>query len=608
MYMRMYSMITYFLSKNNKAILILIVLLTVFFVSCDKSPDLSRLQEGGYYVANEKDRGVVLLVDEVTKKSLKGRWYVEDSIPAQSHSFETVAKWPHRDELRSDSLVVKANALSSDGTLKISLLLDGLWQTLDFQPWQQSPVLTLDRKYPYFDSLYDVSCDTVPYAWANGYWADYREPEGGSNDYLPIVLEKMNIEDLTKKNLQLTMDIYRPNITNDTIRRPLLMLIHGGAFFNGDKKSVGYQEWGHYFASRGYIVASINYRIGFLPIWSTQVDRAGYRAVQDAYAAMCYLLRHPKIYPINPDYLFVGGSSAGGITALNLAFMRDKDRPDCTKAGVVNVVSHEYNKLADRIFWYRKHKDRGNEDLGNINSVAKNSCGDVDFKINAVVNMWGAVHTLDMIDNRNNTAILSFHGDADSVVAYGYDYPFTKVGTPLRDLVKKVRELLQNNSYEIDDRITDFLKAVENCLIPVNQFLCNKMYGSKCIHEYALSKGMKSELHTNMGGGHSLHVNSDGTLSDYYDYINDVTTRFLYLRMFPRPTLKKIFVEEQQWFELDNAGELLTCCWKAEGGLVLDAKSGRARVVFFDDADERSLSVFGQKKDGQSYNEIYRIE
>lgn len=595
-------------SIQNKAISVLLVLSTILLSSCDKSPDLSQLKEGGYYVANDKDHCVVLLVDEVTENSFKGRWYVEDSIPAQPHSFETVAKWPHRDELRSDSLIVKANAVSSDGSLKLSLLLDGLWQTLDFQPWQQPHVLNLDKKYPYFDSLYDVSCDTVPYAWAKAYWAEYPEPEGGSNDYLPIVLEKMNIEDLTKKDLELSMDIYRPIITNDTVHRPLLLLIHGGAFFNGDKGSIGYKEWGRYFASRGYIVASINYRIGFLPIWSTQVDRAGYRAVQDAYAAMCYLLRHPNNYPINPDYLFVGGSSAGGITALNLAFMRDKDRPDCTKAGVVNVVSHEYNKLADRIFRYRKHKDRGKEDLGNINSVAKTSGGDVDFKINTVVNMWGAVHTLNMIDNRNNTAILSFHGDADSVVSYDYDYPFTNVGTPLRDLVKKVRELLQNNSYEIDDRITDFLKAVENCLIPVNQFLCNKMYGSKCIHEHALSKGMKSELHTNMGGEHSLHVNSDGTLSDYYDYINDVTTRFLYLRMFPRPTLHTSNVGKQQWFELDNAIDWLTCGWSAEGGLVLEVEPGRARVLFFKDADERSLSVSGQKRDGNGYSETYQIK
>lgn len=573
-------------SIQKKAISVLIVLSTIILSSCGKTPDLSRLKEGSYYVSNDNDKdcGVVLLVEEVTKNSFKGRWYVEDSIPAQPHRFETVAKWPHRDELRSDSLVVKANAVSSDGSLKLSFLHDGLWQTLDFQLWQQPPALTLDKKYPYFDSLYNVSCETVPYACAKGYWAEYPEPENGSNDYLPIVLEKMNIENLTQKDLELTMDIYRPITTNDTTRRPLLMLIHGGAFFNGDKEAAGYKEWGHYFASRGYIVASINYRIGFLPIGPKQVDRAGYRAVQDAYAAMCYLLRHPECYPVDPNYLFVGGSSAGGITALNLAFMRDKDRPECTKAGLVN------------------------KDLGNINIVANESGGDVDFEINAVVNMWGAVHKLDMIDNADNTAILSFHGDADSVVAYGYDYPFTKVETPLRDLIGKVRELLQDNSFEIDNAIVDFLKTVENSLIPVNQFLCNKMYGSKCIHERALSKEMESELHTKVGGGHSLHNNGDGSLSDYFDYINDVTTRFLYLRMFPKPTLNANFVGKQQWFELDNAVELQTCSWEAEGGLVLNVESGRARVVFFADADERSLSVFGQKKDGQSYNETYQIE
>lgn len=66
MYKKMYSMTIYLLPKNDKAISILMVLLTVFFVSCGKSPDLSRLKEGCYYVANDKDRGVVLLVDEVT--------------------------------------------------------------------------------------------------------------------------------------------------------------------------------------------------------------------------------------------------------------------------------------------------------------------------------------------------------------------------------------------------------------------------------------------------------------------------------------------------------------------------------------------------------------
>lgn len=592
----------------KKIFLLLAVLLTIIFASCGKAPDLSRLKENNYYVAQNNECSVVLYVEKVTKKSFKGRWYIENGNTAQPHYFEAISERPYRKEMRSDSLVVKTDAMSHGDVLTLSILLDGSLQSFDFQLWQQPSAKNLERKYPYFDSMYDVSCEKdVPFAHAKGYWVSYPEHDNGGNDYLSIVLEKMTIVDLTQKDLVLTMDIYSP-VTNDSTRHPLLLLIHGGAFFNGDKEAAGYKEWGEYFASRGYIVASINYRLGFLPIGSRHVDRAGYRAVQDAYAAVCYLLRHPEQYLINPNYIFVGGSSAGGITALNLAFMRDEDRPECTKAGIFNNASHLYNELADNILDYRKRRDIGNEDLGNISVVAENSGGIVDFKVNAVVNMWGAVHKIDMIDNTNNTAILSFHGDADSVVAYDYNFPFTKVKTPVRDFIGAIKGAFRNGNSWFSQGAYGFLSDLEDNLNPVNQFLCNKMYGSKCIHEQALLKGMKSELHTKTGGGHSLHVNNDGTLSLYFTYISDITTRFLYPRMFPRPILTPTCVGQQQWFELDNAGLLLTCSWEAEGGLVLQVEPDKARVLFFADADEHNLLIAGQDKNGQGYNEIYSIE
>lgn len=219
--------------------------------------------------------------------------------------------------------------------------------------------------------------------------------------------------------------------------------------------------------------------------------------------------------------------------------------------------------------------------------------------------MWGAVHKIDMIDSTNNTAILSFHGDADSVVAYGHDYPFAKANTIFRDFIGKVREPFKNNRSRFAQIADDILCDAEDLEKPVNQVLCNKMYGSKCIHEQALSKGMLSELHTKAGGGHSLHVNDDGSLSLYYNYISDVTKRFLYHRMFLKPTLTTSYVGQQQWFELDNAGELQTCSWEAEGGLVLQTEPYKARVIFFADADEHKLHITGKEKNGQNYNETY---
>ena len=541
--------------------------LLLLFCSCEDALDLSHFRGDSYYVAQDAECDVVLYIENVSQKSITGRWYVEDGYKAKPHHFTAKSRFGHRNEIRSDELVVKADAMSDGDTLVLDLLLDDSWQTLHFLPWRQPAVMDLHQGYPYHDSLYQVTVDTgIFYARAKGYWPYYPEPVYDCDNYLSIVMDKLlDNEEMTLKDLALDMDVYLP-VSNESVRRPLLMLIHGGAFFNGDKQGAGYKEWGRYFASRGYVVASINYRIGFQPYGSKHVDRAGYRALQDARAAMCYLLRHPELYPIDPNYLFVGGSSAGGITALNLAFMTDADRPDCTKEGPVHEMLDDLSRLIPSDIG---RNGLGLEDLGNINAVAENNGGSVDFSINAVVNMWGAVHKIEMIDNSQSTAILSFHGDADSVVAYGYDHPFTKV---------KMK--------------------------PLNKFLCNKMYGSKCIHERATSLGMKNELHTKAGGGHGLHANC-GVLTDYYTLITDTTTRFLYLRMFPRPTVSMSRNGRQQWFELENAGEVMTCRWEAEGGLVLEAEPDRARVIFFDDDDnayDHKIRIVGQRKDGDSYS------
>lgn len=585
------------------------MLLICMVCSCDrKGPDLSRLQVGNYYVAQDDGRDVVLYVEKVTKTSFKGRWYVENGSVSKPHPFKAESSRGHTMEMRSDSLVVKADAMRGGDTLVLDLLMDGDWRTLSFVPWQQPPVMDLDLDYLYHDSLFSVAVDSdVVYAQAKGYWVSYPEPHDGS-DYLSIVLEKMNATDLSFKFWDLKMDVYYP-MTKDMTPRPLLLLIHGGAFFNGDKKSEAFVKWGNYFASRGYVVASINYRIGFAPLGPDHIDRAGYRAVQDAYAAVCYLLRHPERYPIDKEHLFVGGSSAGGITALNLAFMRNKDRPDCTKEGLLHRVSHDVNEAVDLLPFFNRieRRDIGREDLGNIEALVPDPTSIV-FRIDAVVNMWGALHDVAMLENDTATAILSFHGDADSVVAYGYDYPFTKVKRPAVEFIAMIKDALDLSGSMFSDLARKVHRYVEKSTKPVNQFLCNKMYGSKCIHEKALRDGMLSELHTKAGGGHSLHVNEDGTLSDYYTVITDTTTRFLYHRMFPRPDLNTSIAGKQLWFELDNAGEVQTCRWEAIGGLVLEAEPDRARVLFFGDADEHELRIIGQEKNGQGYCEAYHVE
>ena len=63
---------------NRKLAKFLLVVAAVVLSACGKAPDLSRLQVGGYYVAQWGDKDVVLCVEEVSRRTLAGRWYVED--------------------------------------------------------------------------------------------------------------------------------------------------------------------------------------------------------------------------------------------------------------------------------------------------------------------------------------------------------------------------------------------------------------------------------------------------------------------------------------------------------------------------------------------------
>ena len=222
----------------------------------------------------------------------------------------------------------------------------------------------------YRDEIFEVErISDVNYGKAKGFWTSIPD------DTIDVVnIMKMSfVNSLKKKDLSLDMDIYIPKA--DTLeKRPLIMLIHGGAFFIGDKATMPYQKWCTHFASLGYVCVSINYRMGFR-VNSKAILRTAYQATQDAHAAMRYLLSKREVYRIDPDYLFVGGASAGSITALNLAYMRNENRP---------AASYSSMFL---------------DDLGDIETSGNEYTN--SFKIRAIANMWGSIFDLKILENSN---------------------------------------------------------------------------------------------------------------------------------------------------------------------------------------------------------------
>lgn len=159
--------------------------------------------------------------------------------------------------------------------------------------------------------------------------------------------------------IPLKLDVYYPD--NNSTSRPVFMFIHGGGFKGGTKTKPEIVEMANYFASRGWVYVSIDYRtteeLGTIqgmtqeevvthyrglapPKWienafqgvqnSDQIQQAVamYLAQRDAKAALRWIVANSFNYNINTDFITVGGASAGAITTVALGISNQEDFRD----------------------------------------------------------------------------------------------------------------------------------------------------------------------------------------------------------------------------------------------------------------------------------------
>jgi hypothetical protein len=201
----------------------------------------------------------------------------------------------------------------------------------------------------------------------------------------------------------LLMDVYEPDgdIATD---RALVILVHGGSFIGGDKTADDVLPMSYALAKMGYVVASINYRLGMKNFPSpgpdsTDATEAVMRAVQDARAAVRYFRKdfvtNGNSFGIDTSNIYMVGVSAGGFVALQSAYM--------------DMMS-EFPTYIDTTGEPGLH--------GGLEGLSGNP--GYSSEVKAIVNICGAIGDTTWMQP-GDEPLLSFHGTNDGTVPYATD-------------------------------------------------------------------------------------------------------------------------------------------------------------------------------------------
>ena len=253
------------------------------------------------------------------------------------------------------------------------------------------------------------------------------------------IVEYTDVYDWSALDSGLDMDIYQP-VGDTATNRPVLIFAHGGVYVTGNKNNPPMVSLCEAFAKRGYVTASIQYRLTsslslLSPNASDIFSQTVLNSVSDMKAAVRYFRKdvaeNNNTYGINPDLIFVGGYSAGAVTAAHLSVIDD------------NQIPVEFQSFYD--------------EAGGIEGNSGNS--GYSSEVSGAILLAGAINTLDFIDV-DDEPIVSLHASDDNTVSY------------------------------------ECANALGNASLP---FLC----GSGKIHEELENVGVINELYTFPSGGHT---------------------------------------------------------------------------------------------------------
>jgi hypothetical protein len=205
----------------------------------------------------------------------------------------------------------------------------------------------------------------------------------------------------------LKLDIYKPSKNSDK-QRPILLLNHGGAWVGGDKSEINIINIAKEFTQRGYVVASVNYRLGthkanwasnpfqkevnagFHAVYiadSAEIYRAWYRAIQDLKGAIRFMKARHALDSTCPEAVFIGGESAGGFNALGVAFLDLNSEKPASCNALADVPTPQSNLLDNYPGAKVTATQLKRPDLGDIEGSL--NLNGYNAKVKGVLNLFG---------------------------------------------------------------------------------------------------------------------------------------------------------------------------------------------------------------------------
>lgn len=222
----------------------------------------------------------------------------------------------------------------------------------------------------------------------------------------------------------LKLDLYLPAKQLYFEKYPVVLMIHGGSYLVGNKEWL--KESCEILADSGFIAVSIDYRLGWRLNGGCTDDKfsleeAQYKGMQDANAVKSFLVINAEKYNIDPEWIFVGGESAGAAIALNSSYTTDAD-----------MELHHPNLV---------------KKLGRLWNPGTNLSDTI--RIKGICNQWGAISDSSLIKTNNAIPVINFHGSADSLIPSDTGYFLGCPAVPAFGSMCIYRQLLAFNTASI---------------------------------------------------------------------------------------------------------------------------------------------------------------